>query len=253
MALRQLATGPALRELRVVTFADDALPIVARVPDATVSLMFRARRGGGADLSVLGPITRSRCKRAIRLDYTVRAILSPQAARTVLGVPLGELTDRVVALANVWARGADALLDRMASGSIDDGAHALAAAIAARVRPVTATDALVARARMLLEAGHTVAHVADELDVTERYLRRAFVDRTGLSPKRYARIARLQRVLARLRGRRPDWARLASELGYFDQAHLVNDFRDLTGATPDAFARPTRSRTAASPQHDAHT
>lgn len=235
MAITQLATGPALRELRVVTFADGALPNVARVPDATVSLIFRARRGGGVDLSVLGPITRARCKRVIALDHSVRAILAPQAARAVLGVPLGELTDRVVALDNVWSRGAGALLDRMASASIDEGARALAAAIAARVRPTTATDLLVARARALLDAGHAVAHVADELDVTERYLRRAFVDRTGLSPKRYARIARLQHILARLRGRRPDWARLAAELGYFDQAHLVNDFRDLTGSTPDAF------------------
>jgi len=233
--------GPALRELRVVTFAAAEPITVARLPDATVSLLFRARPGGGGDLSVLGPLTRARYKQASGVAFTVRAVLSPAVARAVVGVPLGELTDRIVSLDAVWGRAATALRDRLANIPCELVARELAAAVIARVpRRPRATDTLVARARTLLDGGESVARIARGLGVNERTLRRAFVDRTGLSPKRYARIARLQRVLARTRGGGVAWARLARELGYFDQAHLVNDFRELVAATPEAFrhARP---------------
>jgi methylphosphotriester-DNA--protein-cysteine methyltransferase len=65
-----------------------------------------------------------------------------------------------------------------------------------------------------------------------------FVERIGLAPKHYARIARLQRVLARMRGVPRDrivWSRIASEHGFFDQSHLVNEFRALTSVTPATF------------------
>jgi len=240
MAITHVSTaaGPAFRELRVVAFERDEPIAVARLPDATVSVMFRARRDGRGDLCVLGPLTRARYKQAGGVAFTVRAVLSPDVARAVVGVPLGELTDRVVSLEALWGRAATALRDRIAEASSELAARELVAAVIARApRRPRATDALVARARTLLDGGQPVARIAHVLDVNERTLRRAFVDRTGLSPKRYARIARLQRVLALARGGHVDWARLARELGYFDQAHLVNDFRDLVAATPDAFGR----------------
>jgi len=233
-------TGPALRELRVVTFTADERIAVARLPDATVSLLFRARPDGDGDLTVLGPLTRATFKRAGGLAYTVRAILAPHVARAVVGVPLDELTDRVVAVDALWGSAGEILRDRLAGASAELAARELAAAIIARgPKRTRATDILVSRARTLLDAGQPVARIARTLDVNERTLRRAFTDRVGLSPKRYARIARLQQVLAHAR-RGVNWARLAARLGYFDQAHLVNDFRDLVTITPDAFdhARP---------------
>jgi AraC-like DNA-binding protein len=34
---------------------------------------------------------------------------------------------------------------------------------------------------------------------------------------------------------RPDWARIAVDAGYYDQSHLINDFRRVTGRTPVTF------------------
>lgn len=66
----------------------------------------------------------------------------------------------------------------------------------------------------------------------ERQLRRRIVAATGHSPKRLMRIARMQRLL--LAGRGESWARSAVEHGYYDEAHMVNDVRELIGATPHA-------------------
>ena len=55
---------------------------------------------------------------------------------------------------------------------------------------------------------------------------------TGHGPKRLMRIARMQRLL--LDGRGESWARAAVEHGYYDEAHMANDVRELVGATPHA-------------------
>jgi transcriptional regulator GlxA family with amidase domain len=54
-----------------------------------------------------------------------------------------------------------------------------------------------------------------------------------VSPKRYARIARIRRVLAR--AGTASWAQIAAEQGFFDQAHLSGEFHALVGYSPRAF------------------
>ena len=65
---------------------------------------------------------------------------------------------------------------------------------------------------------------------------------TGHSPKRLARIGRMQALLAASRGE--SWARTAAEFGYHDESHMINDVRRLADATPQALladrARPAR-------------
>jgi AraC-like DNA-binding protein len=75
--------------------------------------------------------------------------------------------------------------------------------------------------------------VADRLGISERHLRTIFAREVGLSPKHYARIARMRRVLA-MAGTR-QWAHVAGETGFFDQAHLITDFRALMGVSPGAY------------------
>jgi AraC-like DNA-binding protein len=62
-----------------------------------------------------------------------------------------------------------------------------------------------------------------------------FRDDLGMTPKHYARIARLRRVLAR--GPSSSWARLALETGFHDQSHLIREFRDLLQVTPSTFRK----------------
>ena len=57
-----------------------------------------------------------------------------------------------------------------------------------------------------------------------------------MTPKRYCRIRRFQRALALAnRGRHIDWARVALDCGYFDQAHFIHDFRSFAGLTPTEY------------------
>lgn len=86
---------------------------------------------------------------------------------------------------------------------------------------------------VLREPWRGVAAIAEDLGSSTRSLERAFLDRVGCAPKTFARIARFQRALA-LRETYPQWrwARVAVESGYYDQAHLIADFRQFSGMTP---------------------
>jgi AraC-like DNA-binding protein len=83
-------------------------------------------------------------------------------------------------------------------------------------------------------ASHTrdVRALARASGWSERHLRRRLLAATGHGPKRFMRIARMQRLL--IEGRGESWARTAAEHGFFDEAHMANDIRDLAGATPHA-------------------
>jgi transcriptional regulator GlxA family with amidase domain len=81
-----------------------------------------------------------------------------------------------------------------------------------------------------------VQHVTGEIGMSQRRLAQLFHEQVGVSPKTFHRVRRFQHTLQRLRGlRQVDWADLAVECGYYDQAHLSHDFRQIAGMTPSAY------------------
>ena len=79
----------------------------------------------------------------------------------------------------------------------------------------------------------TVRAVARETGIGLRRVQQLFRNDVGLSPKQLHRITRFQRALALGRGQpRQTWSAIASRAGYFDQAHLIHESRDIAGRTP---------------------
>jgi AraC-like DNA-binding protein len=73
--------------------------------------------------------------------------------------------------------------------------------------------------------------------LTARSLQRLFADYVGVSPKWVMRRARLHEAAERADSGEPvDWALLASDLGYADQAHLTRDFTVTIGIPPSRYA-----------------
>lgn len=59
-----------------------------------------------------------------------------------------------------------------------------------------------------------------------------FRDAVGISPKLFSRMQRFQRVFQATEGADSDWVDAAVQNGYFDQAHLIRDFREFAGKAP---------------------
>jgi transcriptional regulator GlxA family with amidase domain len=82
-----------------------------------------------------------------------------------------------------------------------------------------------------------LADFADAAGVGDRQLRRCCHKHSGLAPKQLARMLRFRHASMLLRRGVKDIAGLALDCGYYDQAHLVRDFRALAGTSPARFMR----------------
>jgi AraC-like DNA-binding protein len=167
----------------------------------------------------------------------VQVDLAPMAARRLLGVPMSELANRSVALEDVLGPAAAELVEQVAGAPGWDERFALIdRVLAARLVDAPAADAEVAWSLARLEASGGAAAIgslADELGWSHRRLIARFRDAVGLPPKRVARIVRFERLTALVAADPAvEWARAAAACGYFDQAHLAREVRELAGVTP---------------------
>lgn len=167
----------------------------------------------------------------------------PGGAPPVLGVPAAALTDAHVDLADLWGETAarelrgrlcEALTAEARFGILE---HALAGRLPAG-RPLHPAVQL-ALARFGPDGcGSSVGDVLRDSGLSHRWLLTLFTSQVGLSPKRFCRVLRFQRVhAAAQRTGRIDWTELALSCGFCDQAHLANEFRRLSGLTPRQYER----------------
>ncbi|AKF05245.1 Transcriptional regulator, AraC family protein [Sandaracinus amylolyticus] len=163
---------------------------------------------------------------------------APGGAWAFCGVPASALARDHVPLDALWARDGATLRERLleayARGEV---LRELERVLLARLSiDRLGRDLDVHGAVRALHDGMTVRALTDALGSSEKRFVRAFVARVGVTPKRYARVLRFQRVLARVAElERVEWARIAAECGYYDQSHLVHEFRELSGLTPSAY------------------
>jgi len=208
-----------------------------RLPDGRTLLIFRAHDRDHGDLTLTGPRTRALFKTATGAA-AVLVRFKPGWSTALFGVAAHELTDRYVSLADAWGGEVEGLCSELlAAHGATEIISRLSDACARRARdtaePMSA--ALARRAVRLLDGDERrVEDVAARLGVTTRHLRRAFVESIGVGPKDYARSVRLRRAL-RSAETSSDWAQIATDAGYYDQAHLIGEFRQLVGLTPTEY------------------
>lgn len=163
----------------------------------------------------------------------------PDGAARVFGDAMAAFADANVELAGIVGDTAlRRLQDQLASaGNQAARARAVQAFIAARLR-AQELDGIVRHALRSLrrEPAVPVSTLARRLEISERHLSRCFAATVGVPPKQFARLVRAEQVLA-ARWRGAAWAEVAQGCGYGDQAHMINDFKRLAGATPEAFMR----------------
>ncbi|MCA9651113.1 MAG: helix-turn-helix domain-containing protein [Myxococcales bacterium] len=236
---------PALTEhVRAIHVGERVRPgtRIERLPDGTTGMLLRVHEDGRGELSLAGPRSRALFKAMPPARRWVLVDFEPGAGAPFLGIAAHELVDRYARVEDVWGADGRRFRDRLvAADSLDDARRIFEDGLVQRLRlrPATASTRLARRAVARLHGDDPPARMAElaaELGVSARHLRRVFTETVGLAPKELARIARLQRVLAGSGGS-VTWTERAIEAGYYDQAHLIADFRELVGTTPERYAR----------------
>jgi len=170
--------------------------------------------------------------------------------RPFLGSSVGALANRMVPIEQVFAATAQqwerTMLSLLDDDAPDDALIAVASEfLRARLPAPDANVALTTRlVEQILKAGedeseiHSVQELAHRSGMSQRSLQRLFQEYVGASPKWVIRRYRLHELVERMKaGDLVDGAQAALDLGYFDQAHLINDFRSIVGYTPTRYGK----------------
>jgi AraC-like DNA-binding protein len=161
--------------------------------------------------------------------------LRPYAVHEGFRLPAEELTGTFTPLEFVLPK--ICILDQLGGAKTRQEAIAL---LDATLQHVVANEAkrkgIVAAAELMIEADGDIAieTVAEVIGISRRQLERRFKKEIGLSPKQFCRILRFQKVFSSLEENNPAWPDVAAACGYYDQAHLIRDCRELSGETPAA-------------------
>jgi AraC-like DNA-binding protein len=241
--------GSALAALSVLQCDQGGPAVWIPRPEVHLVVRFGPSTRSGVDVHAFGVLPNVRRKQLHGGQRTVTARLQLTAPGAVLGVPGSAIAGRVVALEDLWGDAATRQLcarlldapDMAAAAASLENAIAERAARAKR-RHSHAELAVAASERLAYASVHAVAA---ELGVSERQLRRAFQETVGLSPKAFANLRRFRRALyAACDDAHASWAEVAAAAGYYDQAHLIAEFRAIAGVTPRELL--SELRTAAS-------
>jgi AraC-like DNA-binding protein len=162
----------------------------------------------------------------------------PGGAYLFLMIPMHELTHRFISMAEVWGRLGRELEEQVLGASstrhavrlvVDDLEHRLISADVGKNR---------AHGLASLQIRHhgtlSVRELARQGGISERQVEREFNDVVGLAPKMFSRILRFQRVFQAFE-QNDRWVDVALECGYYDQPHLIADFRQFAATTPTTF------------------
>lgn len=170
---------------------------------------------------------------------SIGAVLRPGACQELFGVDASELAGRHTPLDALWGGAVDEIHQQLAETACP--AHRLSLFEAVLVRRVAAgsgVHSVVADAIGRFGRGASVRSVVARSGYSHRHFIELFRAASGLTPKSYCRVLRLQTVL-RYIGMNPaaGWADVARATGYSDQAHLSRDFRAIAGMAPGTYSR----------------
>lgn len=164
--------------------------------------------------------------------------MTPLGASRILGVPAGQLSRGLYDLTDIAGNDGERLIERLADA--DSWRHRFQIVESFLLNRLTASPPpapALTEAWRRLATSHgqiRVGQLASDLNWSVRHLGNQFSRHIGLSPKQAARIFRFDRAYSLLTSPgAPPLATVAVEAGYYDQAHLGNDVRELSGLTPE--------------------
>lgn len=224
-----------------------------RLPTGEVELMFNVgedrswvsddvtRRQTYPDAVVAGPYQRAYMLGTAKQSHVVGVVFRPGGARPVVDVPLHELRERHVALEDLWGRAANRLHEQLlAAPDVATRLRMVESALHERLTHATHVAhplAAVATAHLSgAPARHGVSHLGERLGCTPRRMEQVFRADVGLSPKAYQRLQRFRSTLTDIDDvTQLGWSAFALKHGYYDQAHLIREFRAHCGIAPTAY------------------
>jgi AraC-like DNA-binding protein len=192
-------------------------------------------------ITIIGPIPARQRRIIIRgrvEEFTL--LFRPLGFFTIFGVPLSYFTGRGTEGGGVLGAPIRALYERLGNlRSFAERIEALELFLTERLRQRRSLHPAHRALRLLATAGRqrTVREVANEAGMSTRQLDRMSLEYCGISPVVLTRLARFQRALRLRQTTNESWMWIAHAANYYDQMHMIREFRSLAGNTPERAIR----------------
>jgi len=235
---RERPPDAALREhvrcVWVNDLSESQIEWVRVVPDGCADIMWT-----GTSLIVAGPDTKCIFDRLPRGAVVVGVRFHPGTASAWFGLPLSEIVNSRVPLAELWRSDANRLFDKVTGNcSAQEIAVALEAFLLSRLAEVGLADRQIAFLRRAAgdnchPAGIRLDRLAAHMGMSERTLRRLCLDAFGYGFKTLNRVLRFQRFMGLgTQSFKGSLAEVAARAGYADQAHMTREVQRMSGISP---------------------
>jgi AraC-like DNA-binding protein len=189
---------------------------------------------------VAGAFRRPYALECAQQDRVLGVVFRPGAARALIGTSMYELSERHVALANLWGESAASELREIATDGTPTPLAAVERVLSRRLKQTTQAAHPLALAGVAwmgrAPVPDAVGHLSAQLGWTSRRMQQVFRDDVGLAPGAYRRLARFRATLADIDGVGGlGWSAFALRHGYCDQSHLIREFKAHAGCGPTAY------------------
>ena len=168
--------------------------------------------------------------KAIRVDFF------PGGMYRLLGLPMNDLFDKGLDARDIFGSEAQVLNEHLQNTfDLETGKSLVEEFLLAKVAGLKEILPFDRAIKLLLrESGNlTVERAASDACLSIKQFERKCLERIGMPPKTYARILRFSKAY-RLHESNPQmsWTSIAHASGYFDQMHMIRDFRTFSGVNP---------------------
>jgi AraC-like DNA-binding protein len=213
----------------VINLHEDSIPLFNR--------QSRVQCGSTNGIMLCGPHSENFIVQVDRQISVMGIHFRPGGGTAFFKLPASELHNETISLDQLWQGHAAELRDRLLEKPLDNRFPVLEQFLMQMLQPPAPYPAVdFALQQFQRSTLPTVSAVTDRIGFSTRHFNQLFRDRVGLTPKLFCRIQRFQQVLNLLSGKtQVDWMDIVFTCGYFDQAHLIHEFRAFADCTPTEY------------------
>jgi AraC-like DNA-binding protein len=177
---------------------------------------------------------------SVRESELIGIRFRPGGAYALFGLPMSELADQVIELDLVQKQRFADLRERLLAAGSTDGRFALVESMLLGALDFDhsghpAVHYLASRLRAW-DGAVRISALVEQVALSHKRLTQLFERDVGMTPKSLAQIYRFQAAIRRIApDDNPDWSSVAADCGYYDQSHMIHDFRRLSGLTPSEY------------------
>jgi AraC-like DNA-binding protein len=205
------------------------------LPDGCIDIVFTFENDSAG--SVVGTMTTALMVEASANFVGVR--FKSGKANMFLNFNASELTDQKTGLQNIAGREGSILIEKLSdAGSLSEKIEMLNANLSCWFRHNKNDVRIDYVVQKIIDSQGSVSisSCCHSLGLSRQHLARLFQEYVGIGPKQFARVIRFQALLKNVRQtQKVNWTDEAATLGYYDQAHLISDFRQFSGTSPEKF------------------